>query len=87
MSRLQHKTDDLFPFAPKPVGWGACWGSDRVKYDMQLRGNCHQAKIGILICMYFRAEVVEWLIHSTAVREVACSVPAEGIFSETLSPA
>ena len=29
------------------------------------------------------AEVVEWLRPSTAVRKVAGSIPAEGIFSET----
>ena len=31
--------------------------------------------------MYY-AEVVEWLMLSTAVREVVGSIPAEGMFSE-----
>ena len=33
------------------------------------------------------AEVVEWLAPSTAVLEVVGSILAEGMFSETLSPA
>ena len=33
------------------------------------------------------AEVVEWLMPSTAVHEVEGSIPAEGMFSEKLSPA
>ena len=35
-----------------------------------------------LYCHQFIAEVVEWLTPSTAVREVAGSIPAKGMFWE-----
>ena len=52
--------------------------------DQKVTSLTVQVSNGMLVNI---AEVVEWLAPSTAVREVACSIPAEGMFSETLSPA
>ena len=50
-------------------------------YIAKFEGGCFHLIDIAIICL--RAEVVEWLRPSTAVREVAGSIPAEGIFSET----